>query len=476
MKKKAFLLFFIVCMLSPLCAFKYCLADIVFYTDGKFSTEVLEKTAAIDTARLFSNLDELDAYLLQIEASLLATRLCNSVDFNYYENTLQVWEKKTDPETGEEQIVIPLYLIVTIEETGNFVIAPYPKFDSNSGFEGKIKIRHNNFLGRMTIFDADAAYIFSTDKKHAVSLGADFSIPFFAGITKNSFYANTITSYNFSDLLFTTDTVAGLLCSLPFSLFSVDIAFEQQYNYDNFSRLNERIIFSVPVQLSIFSFPITITPKISADYAWSTDTLPPYWLFSPYILVHSSQKTWVLNFQKGYDIQTSAGIEYNVLHNTFSPILELTGSVYYPFENSQMASNTAPSHRIHFWYNGSEQKDKGSYIRGILDNEYSGSSGIIVNSDFTISLFQLFVDSLFQNEKLSFLNFELQMAPFIDVSCLFTPTIGVDFTTGLTLIVHPLAMKSIQGRVCFASNPLWQTINKKYTSPYELYIGLGLFY
>jgi len=181
-----FLLFFFIA--DSLFAFKYKIEQIEFITTGSVNTSVIEKEASISTEKLFSNTDELYLYLVEIEEKLLNTRLFNSIDFDYYENTLSVWNTFYDEENQKEEIVVPLYLIVRVEETGNFIIAPYPKFDSNKGFEAKIKIRHNNFLGFMTVFDGDLSYFYSLDKKHSSSFDAEFSLPFYIGKTTNSFY------------------------------------------------------------------------------------------------------------------------------------------------------------------------------------------------------------------------------------------------------------------------------------------------
>jgi len=457
-------------------AFKYRIDTIEYNTIGNFSPEALNNITNIDTQRLFLNYDELDLYLEEIEFKLLNTRLCNEVDFDYYENTLIVWETAAEDQTGEEHIIIPLYLIISIEETGNFIAAPYPKYDSNKGFEGKIKFRHNNFLGRMTVLDADASYIYSIEKKHSASLDTSFSIPFFTGITNNSFYTNLHAEYNFSDVLFTTDNYAGLQISIPVSFFSVDFAFEQHYLFDVFSFMKERIVLSLPFSIPL-NFPLTITAQTYADYNWSTDAgYTPHVTVSPFIRLLSSNKVWLLNFQKGYDIQANAGFTYNFTSSEIEPAIDLTASIYYPLSNNLLMENTAPSNRIHLWYSGSQLSNKGSLVRGILDDELSGYSGVVINSDFTISLFQLYIDTLFQNEKLKIFNFELHMSPFADIACIFSPVLSFDVTTGLTLIIHPLSMKSIQGRISFGSNPLWAGKNKNYTSPYEVFIGLGLFY
>ena len=456
-------------------AFKYRIDEVEYNTVGNFSAETLNSIINVDKERLFLSYDELVTYLEEIEFKLLNTRLCNEVDFDYYENTLIVWEQEKDAQTGENHIIIPLYLIISIEETGNFIAAPYPKYDSNKGFEGKLKLRHNNFLGRMTVFDADLSYIYTIEKKHAASADADFSIPFYMGITNNLFYTNLHAQYNFSDKLLTTDNSAGIQVSIPLSFFSIKLSFEQHFKYDQFFYMKERGILSLPFTIPV-SFPLIITAEAYADYNWSTDaSYSPYTAVSPFIRVSSSDKSWIQNFQKGYDIEANAGIQYSFHTNEIETVIDLTGAVYYPLANNLLPENTAPLNRIHLWYNSSQLKEKGSFIRGILDHEFSGSSGLIFNSDFTISLFQLYIDTLFQNDKLKMFNFELQMSPFADLGLIFTPVYSFTVTTGLSLIVHPLSMKSIQGRISFGSNPLWAA-EQKYSSPYELFIGLGLFY
>lgn len=475
MKKIIFSVLFVL-LVNSVFAFKYRFEQIECTTDGNFSQETLLRLIDIDTSKHYNTLEDIDYFLEQVEQSLLNTRLCNTVDFTYYENTLSVWETVTD-ENGDEHIVIPLYLIIDIEQTGNFIVVPYPKFDSNTGLEAKIKIRHNNFLGRMTVFDADTSYIYGIDKTHALSAASDFSIPFYIGKTNNAFYTELAADYNISHKILTTNNIAAFSFSYPFTWFSIDAAFEQHFRYEGSYFMKEGLIASVPIKFTFPNLSMKITPKGTFVYEWSTQNgFIPFWSVTPSLDIQLSQKDWILNFQKGYDLHFNANSKYNMLTKQLFPSIELTGCVYYPLVNNSMASNTAPSHRLHLWYTGNELTEKGSYIRGILDNEYSASSGIIINSDFTISLFQLYVDSLFQNEKLKKLNFELQMAPFIDFACMFSPVFSADFTTGLTILVHPLSYKSIQGRISFASNPLWLNDAKNFSSPYELYVGLGLFY
>ena len=115
-------------------AFKYRIDTIEYNTIGNFSPEALNNITNIDTQRLL-NYDELDLYLEEIEFKLLNTRLCNEVDFDYYENNcLGDSSRGSDRRRAHYN---SLYLIISIEETGNFIAAPYPKYDSNKGFEGK---------------------------------------------------------------------------------------------------------------------------------------------------------------------------------------------------------------------------------------------------------------------------------------------------------------------------------------------------
>lgn len=450
-------------------AVQYQIASVEYNIIGNFSTASLDAFINIDREKKFSNLNEFSQYLEDIESRLLNTRLCNKVEFDFYENTMLVWESYSNEETGEEIVIIPLYLLITIEETGNFIAAPYPKFDSNRGFEGKLKLRHNNFLGRMTMLDADVSYVYSIDKKHSAEAEVDFEIPFYIGMTKNSFYSNGNASYNFTDALFTTNSMAGLRFSLPISFFSMNLALEQHYLFDNFSYMKERIKFFVPFIIPV-SIPLTITAETSVDYNWATETsFIHHVTVLPNVRIESSNMTWIENFQKGYDLRANAGIEYNITTKEIAPSISVTGILHYPLVQE---GNISPSARLHAWY-GTQSKERGSYIRGILDSDFAGSSGIVLNIDFTISLFQLYIDSLFQNDKLHIFNFELQLAPFTDVAFIFTPEETFDFTTGITMIIHPLSMKSIQGRISFGSNPLWAKNN---SSLYELYIGLGLFY
>ncbi|MDR2144058.1 MAG: hypothetical protein LBP29_06790, partial [Treponema sp.] len=53
---------------------------------------------------------------------------------------------------------IPVRLFISVEDTWNIIAVPYPKYDTNSGFELIIKARDYNFFGTMSALRLDLGY------------------------------------------------------------------------------------------------------------------------------------------------------------------------------------------------------------------------------------------------------------------------------------------------------------------------------
>lgn len=72
----------------------------------------------------------------------------------------------------------PADLQIFVEDTWNIIALPYPKYDSNYGFELTIKARDYNFLGTMNPLRVDLGYKYNQEGLSFFNLMVDSGIPF----------------------------------------------------------------------------------------------------------------------------------------------------------------------------------------------------------------------------------------------------------------------------------------------------------
>ena len=130
----------------------------------------LSQAVPVDTDRIFTSEEALLHYLDDLKQQFKNIRVIQSV--------------KIDREYGDtdEYAVIPVVLTIAITDTWNFIAVPYPSFDSNSGFQLKLKMQDFNFAGTLQPLKADIVYRSTETDNQIISSSFDFSLPFKAGV------------------------------------------------------------------------------------------------------------------------------------------------------------------------------------------------------------------------------------------------------------------------------------------------------
>ena len=77
---------------------------------------------------------------------------------------------------------IPVTLHIAVTDTWNFIAIPYPSFDSNTGFQMKLKMQDFNFVGTLQPLKTDIVYRATENNQHIFSSSVNFALPFKAGI------------------------------------------------------------------------------------------------------------------------------------------------------------------------------------------------------------------------------------------------------------------------------------------------------
>ncbi|MDR3162017.1 MAG: hypothetical protein LBU28_10450 [Spirochaetaceae bacterium] len=409
---------------------------------------------------------------------------------------------------------IPVDLRVITRDTRNFIILPEPQYDSNSGFDLTLKGRDYNFLGSMTPLRVDVGYRYSEEKEHSVDFLIDSDFPFQAlGLNWNLNFDNELKYIQDAPLYFKNTT--GLSLDLPVKRTTLTFALEQitllnEENDDN-DEIDDGVYYNehwyttsalsaqweIPLGLSVGSLgELTYTPKLKGSVNYR-----PYGDIGEYrrgAAVTLSQTlgfgeiNWIGNFRKGIEVFLDNANTYGtnrqswnysarfsaIGHFPVTDFFEITGRVMYRqwFFSPESIYKVYSSGKFHVYADG------GDVLRGVKNNALPVENMLSLNLDFPLRVLRFVPSEWLHNAKLHLFDFELQIAPFIDIALVrdpvhernFSPRDAV-FAGGLEFIVFPLAWRSLYLRVSAGTN-LVELFKAKKLFPgnnRELFIGLG---
>jgi hypothetical protein len=515
--KKILALFLLVCG-SFAQAQQYRIADVRYDLTGRTREYVLKLAIPIDKKRVFASFAEFDGYIAQIRQELTNQRTLEAAELTY-----------TTPYTEGESAIVPVTLHIRAVETKNLLIVPYPKFDSNSGFQLKLKLKDYNFLGLMLPLTFDLNYNYDTDRQddgknpNTVGFNFDYTLPFplvvFDAEWSNNFSLDWAPMDNEFEGAFTT----GLGITLPVSdELKFKLTAKQSASYDPDYRAagdtfyyKEYAELTVPLVIGRISdvTPVYFTPNVHITYYWDEDGITHPDLQSPVAgpgySVTTGHINWLGNFRQGYNFSFSQNFDWNVKKKQYvTPIqVEFQGfgaSEYIGFSvrpylvafhtstSSAVAMDGVPDDR--------KKENIGGRLRGILDSQtgIETTLAFVINLDIPVKIVQTdwlgWGKALFKKDMpawFGIFNFELQIAPFVDAALIyhtgektiFDPRDGW-YAAGLEVLVFPTRWRSMVvrgsvgvdiGRYFFDDkiNMNWRETTKSKT---EISIGIGLFY
>lgn len=138
---------------------------IQYEMSGLTQQRVLANTIPIDKTTVFASKAACESYVASLTPRLQSLRIFASVNITA--------EYGSPNENG----ITPVALTIKTVDSKNFLVLPFPKIDSNSGFQVKFKIKDNNFLGAMLPLNAEVMYGYDQNEKHIFSTDIDFSLP-----------------------------------------------------------------------------------------------------------------------------------------------------------------------------------------------------------------------------------------------------------------------------------------------------------
>ena len=489
MKTKLLLFFIILTVFSGVSLFAqaenngsvYVIREIEYDISGRTRPFALFSNGEFKYGERITGIENLDIYIADKRQLLMNQRVLEEVEIEY--------------STGgsEEDGDLPVKLLIHATDSFNFVILPYPKYDSNDGLSITLKMRDYNFLGTMSALRVDLGYE-SKSNDNTINFVIDTDIPFQAFGLDWSFNFDHEFKYTFGKPLF-YQNVTGVSLKLPWELTTFTVGFNQyitvnEENSDDnidFYGLAERYYgpyaatelfanWKIPFGIFIGSFgEIAYTPgisgKISYPYGKMDEPRKPVTTFS-----HSlgfGRIDWIGNLRKGLSVSLSNDFSW-YFDRPDVPLeisLSLEGTVHKPF-SKYFGISSRLSYRQ--WWRHSENRgwlpyySAGDLIRGVLNDDLRADYMVSLNVDFPIRVLRFWPSEWFNKPKLHFFDFEMFFSPFMDFGLVQGPynatkkdpwdgnkflSLGdMIATAGMEVIVFPAFFRSFYIRASLGYN------------------------
>ncbi|MBP3710663.1 MAG: hypothetical protein J6I73_09760 [Treponema sp.] len=498
-------------LLTPIFSLSYRITSVTYNIKGKTKAYAVDRTVKIDTTTVFADEESLDAYIKDYKQRLENTRMFDEVIVEY-----------TTALSDEEPELYLVIITATLDDSFHFIGAPYPKYDSNDGFELKLKMKDTNFLGTMNEMTSDLNLAFVRNneddsmKKIIDDMGLSFGFSFnfdlpFSLFSLDATWTNKHKlSYTIGHTSPEWDFSTGLDFSVPLgSRCSANFSFAQKFTRDfDYKKYNDDIFFA---ELATISLPIVLqkienwgnvnySPYISGTYYWDFNGInknnPD--LTGPRVTIGQTISTsridWKNNLRTGLSLSTTQSFTYNTQKEELAPKFSAELKAFKGFKYAGFCSD------IYFFVGANTTENIGSRLRGIRDGQYfsssSGRSGskacdttgaLVINLDLPIHIFSTHFT---KNRILRKLNFEVQLSPFIDFALHNNKATDTTFSikdgfyaAGMEIVMHLESWKSIQVRGSFGVDvgralfKRWLNTNwRSNISIYEIAVGIGLHY
>ena len=304
----------------------YKIQNIFYDSQNAFHEKTLLKKIPIDRNRTFREEELLD-YIAKLEKQFLDTRLIDSIQIDY-----AIAEKSQDENTSEsdDTNLILIDFFIQTQKSGNFIIFPYPKYDSNTGFSLKAKLKDYNAFKRMEIFSSDLSYTLTPEKTTALESEIDFIFPFYIGYTNNKIYSDVDLFYDIDKAFFQSDSKLGIEFSFPIEKFSLNIFFEEEYIVKDAAYLNQSLGIFFPL---LFGKEIEFTIKPGFMYLYSL-ALEGSHTSSSYLIptfdIETKKISYTGNFRNGYEVSSETNFDFHLEKKRFNPNLLLQADFFTP--------------------------------------------------------------------------------------------------------------------------------------------------
>ncbi|MBQ5491310.1 MAG: hypothetical protein IIT68_04555 [Treponema sp.] len=500
-------------LLLPLSAQKdspntYQIKSVTYDVRGLTNPGAIERFVSVDTKKTFASKEELEAYIQTIKVQLENLRQFEDINLTY-------------TELSEENSITPVTVVASMKDSFHLLALPYVTYNSNSGLTVKVKLKDTNFLGLLEPLNTEATYLINNNQEHHIGLNASYNFPFKTGILQNSF--NNSFSFDWCigeatpDLSYST----GLSTAIPLGPLSLQLSFTQSLAYKNEYTahgdsfyLTEGASVSLPVSLGKIADTISVTYTPSATFTYHWDPIDSVIntadLYGPTFglrqAISASDLTWKTNLREGFTFTAGSGASWNFRTEQISANADIDLKLYKAWKYAGITT----SFYLYTAYNTTTRIS--DMLRGTRDSQaqVKTAQALVFKLDVPVHIIttdwvgwglKLFgpyeerngflkVMTWIPNKLFPYLDFELQLSPFIDVALTENAATGRTFfwkdgfyNAGIEVLVHPASWKSYVVRASFGVDVgravLSRFIDTSWRNnvpKWELFIGLGLEY
>ncbi|HPM07095.1 MAG TPA: hypothetical protein PLR81_08805, partial [Treponemataceae bacterium] len=302
----------------------YKIQNVFYDSQNAFHEKTLLKKIPIDRNHFFKEEELLD-YIAKLEKQFLDTRLIDAVKIDY-----AIAKKTENTSESDNTNLVLIDFFIQIQKSGNFIIFPYPKYDSNTGFSLKAKLKNYNAFKRMEIFSSDLSYSLTPENTTALESEIDFNLPFYLGYTNNKVYSDVDLFYDVDKIFFQSDSKLGIEFSFPIEKISLNVFFEEEYIVKDEAHLNQALGIFFPF---LFGDKIQFTIKPGFMYLYSL-ALEGSHTSSSYLIptfdIETKKISYTGNFRNGYEVSSETNFDFHLEKKRFNPNLLLQAELFTP--------------------------------------------------------------------------------------------------------------------------------------------------
>jgi len=383
---------------------EYVIRNIVYNINGVSREDVLEHYLDIKSGDSFSDESKLIAFLDDKRQMIKNQR-------SLAEGKITTKYMK-DPNNSDRFFVD---LEIYVKDTWNYILLPYARYDSNTGFLLSLRGRNYNFLGSMETLSLNLDYVKPVSGGSEYSINGGLSLPFYLW--------NYNWKFNFNeDLTISPDdplglyTRAGVSLDIPLDTLILNATVDQYFylNQDGATDLDGYYMRTVATFGS--SIPIGLNLSLLGELSYSPGIITSY-AYKPFDTLSEDRKgyelgvkhgvtvgriNWQGNFRDGASISADQDLRYNFTRGLWLSNINAEFQYHKAFGWGGISSRLKG-----FYLYNSTGTDIGEPIRGILDSRLAGDAAVFLNVDFPMKMWIWFLDKWFEGHISPFFDYAL---------------------------------------------------------------------
>jgi hypothetical protein len=452
----------------------FIISGITFDIKGRTRPDAVIRNAELKEGEEIQGRANLEKYIQEKQQFLQNQRIFDSAKI-----TRSVGEVQKDGK-------YPVSLHISIVDTWNIIAVPYPKYDTNSGFEFIVKARDYNFMGTMNPLRLDFGYKYDQKGQSSVVFELDSDTPFRAfGFNWNIDFDHFFNYRPDAEEPYFYKNITGLSMELPFKTTLFTFGFEESFvlNEENddsklqygkfqnglYMASRPYVIWEIPTGLDVGNYgELTYTPEISAVFNHEFSQWPLHdFRKGPFLsLIHTlgfNQINWIGNYRQGFDVgmKNSYVFDFHRMSQdkeSLSIEYSVSGKGHFIITGN-FGISTFLQYRHWFYHDPGYYTKGGDALRGILDSAINADYMLSLNLDFPFRVLQFLPSRWFGKPRLRIIDFDLHLSPIVDMALYHDPLSNTAFSFknilvsgGMELIVFPAFMRSLYIRVSIAWN------------------------